>query len=1394
MNIQGAIRPAAILALISITTLAGCASGSSTPLGQNAGLEIETVPASLEGTIDSPYGGSSDGVTFKIKGSSPSDVYYWTVLDDDSVDKDPDKLTLPPGLTRFPDDPIIPTVFASNTLIIRGTPTKCGSYPINIVVHNYSQHQQILAHTDAIEIRGAQCPPPTISSSSFVFFQDFENERRLGVENGTPRFTWQALSNLPDGISLDAQTGILSGRPTTSGISQVIFRVTDSEFRVHEKEITLEVKVVTAEDFVGTWSGVLTKGFLVTPGNPPTFTNITGQRLSLLFQLPVPVQQVLVSAVDQGTLGDILLPGNGASALQFSLQPGQYSGLFNGAIATLRWHLGCDPLPSGQLECIGHSIDGPQYDADVVLTRLSTATEDIVAPQIQSSTPTDGQQNVQSFEVSVTFSEPMSSSASVSLSGGAGSVGPPAFVTNDPTTVKIPLIGIQENTIYTLTLNPSGQNGFKDVAGNVLAQDSIQFTTGALIPVTLSVSLDGTGKGTVASTPPGITCGSSSAACSADFSTGRIVTLTAAPDDTASEFTGWSDPACPGTGTCLLTMNASRTVGARFEPIPKFTLTVVKEGNGSGTVFSDDVDALISCSPQCAGDYQRDTIVMLQAEPNTASSGFSSWGGACAGVTGATCSVTVDGAKSVTATFTLLTRTLSVTKAGTGTGTVSSNPVGITSCAATCSAPFNHGAVVTLTASEGSGSTFTGWSNGCTGTAIFCSVTMDAAKSVTATFTLQGHALSVTKAGTGNGTVSSSPLGINSCAAACSANFSFGTDVTLTADPAGDSTFTGWSGGGCTGTETCTVTMDSDKSVTATFAVKTYTLTVTKSGSGSGTVSSNPAGINSCSTTCSATFSHGTPVTLTPAAGSGSVFTSWGVDCSGTDPCQVSMTADRSVTAAFGLQATFPLTVTMSGNGSGSVVSDPSGITCPGSCTGNFAQNVPVTLTPTVGSGSTFTGWSGPGISCPGTGSCTVPMDSAESVTATFTLNSYALTVAKTGSGTGTVTSSPAGINCGGTCSSSYNHGTQVVLTAAPTSGATFAGWSGPGVSCPGTGTCTVTVTAATTVTATFTTVTYTLTVATNGGTGTGVVTSNPAGINCGTACAFNFNPGTVVLTATPDAGATFTGWSGTGISCPGTGTCSVTMDAAKSVTATFTAGQTFNLTVTRAGSGTGTVTSNPAGITCGSDCSEAYASGTNVALTATASSGSTFTGWGGGCSGSGSCTVAMSAAQSVTATFGATSTEVRADPQSFTIRLRQPVGCCLNDNQYAITLTGSSPNPGPLTFRITRFPTYQDPTVTPLTQPMGMILSRYYMFVDPVTGVKTKDQAANRYSTPSTIAMPPGDGTVTGSPVVVYTPKTCHTIFWSDSFEFVAIDSLGNVSPPATVLMTIPEAICNHG
>jgi surface protein len=294
---------------------------------------------------------------------------------------------------------------------------------------------------------------------------------------------------------------------------------------------------------------------------------------------------------------------------------------------------------------------------------------------------------------------------------------------------------------------------------------------------------------------------------------------------------------------------------------------------------------------------------------------------------------------------------------------------------------------------------------------------------------------------------------------------------------------------------------------------------------------------------------------------------------------------------------------------------------------GNVLTGRPVTWSATNTSVATVS--EGGLVTGVGSGTATVTASSeGRSGSASVTVPEYALAVTKAGTGSGRVTSSPGGIDCGAACGSGFASGTPVTLTAAPDEGSVFAEWSG---ACTGSGsTCQVTMDGAKSVTATFTRL-YTLTV-TKVGTGSGTVASSPAGIDCGGACEASFASGTgVTLTATADEGSVFQGWGG---ACAGSAdTCSVTMDGAKSVTATFS--RLYPLTVTKAGTGTGTVSSSPAGIACGESCEASFASGTGVTLTATADEGSVFQGWGGACTGSAdTCSVTMDGAKEVTATF----------------------------------------------------------------------------------------------------------------------------------------------------------------
>jgi pimeloyl-ACP methyl ester carboxylesterase len=270
-----------------------------------------------------------------------------------------------------------------------------------------------------------------------------------------------------------------------------------------------------------------------------------------------------------------------------------------------------------------------------------------------------------------------------------------------------------------------------------------------------------------------------------------------------------------------------------------------------------------------------------------------------------------------------------------------------------------------------------------------------------------------------------------------------------------------------------------------------------------------------------------------------------------------------------------------------------------------------------------------------------------KSGSATVTVPSFTLLVSKEGAGSGTVTSSPEGMDCGAACSASFGAGTVVTLTASAAVGSVFGGWSG---ACAGTGlTCQVTMTGVRSVTATFEVPSYSLSV-TKEGAGAGTVTSSPEGIDCGSTCSAGYEGGTVVtLTASPAGASVFTGWSG---ACSGNSVAyQVTMSQEREVTATFSlsGAPTHKLTVWKSGTGDGTVTSDPPGIECGAYCVEEFVEGSEVTLTASASSGSGLLQWSGACSGSGSmCTVRMGAPRLVMAEFGAMPQVVSSVPEDF--------------------------------------------------------------------------------------------------------------------------------------------------
>ena len=615
------------------------------------------------------------------------------------------------------------------------------------------------------------------------------------------------------------------------------------------------------------------------------------------------------------------------------------------------------------------------------------------------------------------------------------------------------------------------------------------------------------------------------------YDSSSTVQLTATPA-TGYHFTSWSGDVTGTTNPVTVTMDANKNITANFA-INTYTLTV-NATNGS-----------VAKNPNLAA-YDSNSTVQLTATPATGYQ-FIGWSGDLSGSANPV-TVTMNANKNITANFSMKAFTLNINAAN---GTVSKNP--------NLSA-YDSNSTVQLTATPATGYHFTSWSGDVTGTTNPVTVTMDANKNITANFAINTYTLTVNAA---NGSVAQNPN---------LAAYDSNSTVQLTATPALNYHFTGWSGDLSGSANPATVTMNASKNITANFAIDTYTLTATAT---NGTITKNPD---------QASYDVNTVVQLTATPATGYHFTGWSGDLTGsTNPVTVTMNANKNITANFAIN-TYTLTVTAP---NGSVIKSPNQAL--------YDSNTTVQLTAVPATGYHFTSWSGDVTGT--TNPATVTMDANKNITANFAINTFTLTATATN---GTITKNPD--------QASYDVNTVVELTAIPATGYHFTGWSGDltGSANP----VNVTMNANKSIIANFAINTYTLVVTSVNGT----VAKNP------NQAAYDSNT-TVQLTATPATGYHFTSWSGdvTGTTNPVT----VTMDANKNITANF-AINTYTLTMNAAN---GSVAQNPN--------LAAYDSNSTVQLTATPATGYQFIGWSGDLSGSANpVTVTMNANKNITANF----------------------------------------------------------------------------------------------------------------------------------------------------------------
>jgi uncharacterized repeat protein (TIGR02543 family) len=558
------------------------------------------------------------------------------------------------------------------------------------------------------------------------------------------------------------------------------------------------------------------------------------------------------------------------------------------------------------------------------------------------------------------------------------------------------------------------------------------------------------GKGQVTS-PKGIKCGDGKKTCALNL--GGAATLTA--DETANGWTfdHWNDwdltdgveGDCDldGSPTCDISDGNDHLITATFAGPPTNGRTLSATVTGSGTVTGGNIRIDCGSAGSTCSWSVPDGSVLTVVETPDPGAVFSGWGGACSG-TSSSCTTEMSGDRSVSATWIDSTDTAQLSVSVAGSGHVSGGAI---NCPSTCVSNQALNSSVTLTASPSDGFVFTGWTGGCTGTSLTCTVTMTAATTVTATFT-QANVLAVSISGNGAVTGGSGAINCGGGAGICSANFAAGATVSLVASPALGATFTGWTGA-CGGTATtCTVSMTQSRNVTATFSGATGTgFTLSVSVTGNGTVTGGGISCGSGATACtSAGHVANSAVTLTATPSSGATFAGWGGGtCTGTVPtCTVTFNASKTVTAAFsGGTSTFALTVSATGPGrvTGNGINCGNGAT---TCTATFTPGTTAVLSQSPASGASFRGWGG---SCTGTAAtCAVSMTSAKSVSATFAAAGTPGTLTVHVLGRGSVsTSAGACASTGGTktCVQHFKAGASTALTARPAGGQSFLGWSG---------------------------------------------------------------------------------------------------------------------------------------------------------------------------------------------------------------------------------------------------------------------------------------------------------------------------------------------------------------
>jgi len=813
------------------------------------------------------------------------------------------------------------------------------------------------------------------------------------------------------------------------------------------------------------------------------------------------------------------------------------------------------------------------------------------------------------------------------------------------------------------------------------------------------------------------------------FLPNTAVTLRAHPAP-GKTFQRWSGDVPTGLETAnplTLTMDAHKSLTALFE-ITCFTLSRNASPSAGGSVAA-------SPGPNCPTDPQKYMIGATVQLTATAHAGyyFLSWSGGASGAANPT-TVTMNADKTVTANFgACVTLSPTVSPPGAGAATLG---------AATCAGGVKYvpGVTINVTATVAAGYTFSAWNaaigsfaNPSSKTTTYTPDTADA--TVTANYATC-HLLTTAVSPAGGGSVTPSPAA--NCEGGGANLYNPGTLVQLTASPNVHYAFDHWSGDASGTTSPTNVTMTAAKSVTAHFANCLTLSAVTEppaAGAASITTPANcPGG--------GAKYAPNTTVNITTSGETYFVWQQWSVSsgalANASQPSTTWTVAGADAIATAHYAACKTLTISITPGGWGTVSQDP----LPNCGGDRYRPDTVVALTALPATGKAFKQWSGAASGA--TNPTSVTMNADKTVTAEFKEACYDLVRQISPEDSGSIGRSPAP-DCPWDASK-YRHGATVTLTANPVAGYAFAQWSGDasGTTSP----TSVLMTANRIVTAYFAACVQLTTQASPEGAGSISAVPTPNCLGGG-----KYNPGTVVeLTASPAAHYAFAHWSGAASGT--TNPTSVTMTAAKTVTAHFQSCVTIGKAVSPAGAGQVTLQAP----TC--QGGEKYKPQVAIGVSASPYSGYSFSAWSAptgvfGDLGSAATTFTPGAADvTLTASFVAwtptpTSTPTHTPtPTSTPTHTPTPTHTATNTPTNTPTLT---PTPT-MTSTATPTPT---PTNTPSNTPTPTPTSTATPTSTP-TLTPTPTMTSTATQTPTPTNTPSNTPTPTSTPT--HTPTPTHT------------------------------------